>query len=67
MRLVIRFLGLDLLDVDLSTGAEEPEDERPMDGGFTGSTAISFDRSGDSRWNPGVDYGAGEPEDRCST
>jgi hypothetical protein len=57
----LRLFGLELLGLDASTDAEDV-DEQPMDGGLTGSTPISFAPS-DGRWNPGADFGAGEPED----
>lgn len=63
LSLSIRFLGVELFGIDASTEAVEAED-CSLDGGLTASTAISFTASpGDSRWNPGADYGAGEPED----
>ena len=42
MRLVVRLLGLDLLDVELTT-AEEPDDTaRDLSGGTCGSTPVGF-------------------------
>lgn len=40
MRLVIRFLGLDLLDVDLTTDAVEEDTARDLSGGNLGSECI---------------------------
>jgi hypothetical protein len=40
MRLVIRFLGLDLLDVDLTTDAAEEDTARDLSGGNLGSECI---------------------------
>lgn len=62
MRLVVSLFGLDLLDVELTTAAAEDED-CSLDGGTLSSTPISM-LPGDGRWNPGADYGSGDPEDR---
>jgi hypothetical protein len=43
MRLVIRFLGLDLLDVDLTTDAAEEDTARDLSGGNLGSECIEGD------------------------
>ena len=45
MRLTIRLLGLDLLDVDLSTDSPSPEPDdtsRDLSGGTTASTPMGF-------------------------
>ena len=45
MRLTIRFLGLDLLDVDLSTDSSSPEPDdtsRDLSGGTTGAMPMGF-------------------------
>lgn len=45
MRLTIRLLGLDLLDVEMSTDSPSPEPDdtaRDLSGGTTAATPISF-------------------------
>lgn len=41
MRLVLRIMGLDVLDLELTTAEPEPEDTaRDLSGGATGSTEV---------------------------
>lgn len=44
MRVTLRLLGLDVLDLELTTGSTSPEPEddtqRDLSGGYLGSTAI---------------------------
>jgi hypothetical protein len=58
VRLSIRVLGLDLLDVELSTDdAAEGDAEADLSGGTTYSTPVGFTPSpGDQRWERGVEY-----------
>jgi len=59
MRLSIRFLGLDLLDLDLSTDSPSPEPDdraRDLSGGTTAAYPVGFTPSpGDQRWEKGLD------------
>lgn len=59
MRLTVRVLGLDLLDVELSTDTDQGDDDtaRDLSGGTSSSYPIGFTPSpGDQRWERGVDY-----------
>jgi hypothetical protein len=57
MRLSIRVLGLDLLDVEVSTDDAETEDDSDLSDGTTSSYPIGFTHSpGDQRWERGVEY-----------
>jgi hypothetical protein len=58
----LRLFGLELLGIDASTDEAAEDEGCSLDGGTTASTPISFTPS-DGRWNPGADFGAGEPED----
>lgn len=61
LSLSIRLFGIELLGIDASTDAED--EDCSLDGGTLSSTPISM-LPGDGRWNPGADFGSGEPEDR---
>jgi hypothetical protein len=54
MRLVIRVMGLDLLDVELTTATEPEAEDDPaaaLNGGSTGAMPMGFTPSpGDQRW-----------------
>ena len=53
MRLVVRVLGLTVIDVEAST---EDTNAEEYDSGVTASTAIGFSASaGDQAWEPGVE------------
>jgi hypothetical protein len=58
VRLTLRFLGLDLLDIEVTTDSPSPEpDPRDLSGGTTSSTPMGFTPSyGDQRWEPGVEH-----------
>lgn len=60
LSLSIRLFGVELLGIEAST--DEADEGCSLDGGTTASTPISF-TTADGRWNPGADFGAGEPED----
>ena len=57
MRLTVRVLGLDLLDVEISTDdAESASPNADLSGGTTSSYPIGFTPSpGDQRWEKGVE------------
>ena len=58
-RLVVRVLGLDLLDIDLSTDSPSPEPDdtaRDLSGGTTCTNIVGFTASpGDQRWEKAPD------------
>jgi hypothetical protein len=51
MRVSIRLLGLDLLDVEISTDGEQPSPDTDLSGGTSSSYPIGFTPSpGDQRY-----------------
>lgn len=55
MRLTLRVLGLDLLDVEFTTDSAD-DAERDLSGGSTTADFIGFTpSSGTQRWEPGAD------------
>lgn len=60
MRLVVRVLGLDLIDVELTTAEEDADPAASLDGGATGAMPVGFTSGpGDQRWveHPVPEYG----------
>lgn len=57
MRLMVRILGLELIDVEVSTDQAEPDDDKARDlsGGSTSSYPVGFTPSHpDPRWEEGL-------------
>lgn len=62
MRFILHFLGLEILDVEISTGTELDEPEPPARGEVT-SFPVGFTPSpGDQRWERCADYGEDDEE-----
>jgi len=58
VRLTVRFLGLDLLDIEVTTDVADEDTDRDASGGTLSSTPMGFVPSwGDQRWEKAADLG----------